>query len=132
MGAQVFNIPIKFGTLFAITVLKTIRDMKKFNEFQRGDMFFFNPLDKDWMKPEVYVMLEEGIVQGYPAKVFIKNSALVKHLISNYEPYPSDTWAFTEAYFGNMEEIGHIIPIDDLREADELCDKYNLTMDSNF
>ena len=104
--------------------------MKKFNEFQQGDMFFFNPLDKYWMKPEVYVMLEEGIVQGYPAKTFIKNSAPVNHLISNYEPYPSDNWAFTEGYFNQMVEVGHIVPIDDLREADELCEKFNLTMET--
>ena len=92
-------------------------------------MFFFNPLDKDYMKPEVYVMIEEGIVQGYEAKTFIKNSALVKHLISNYTPYPSDLWAFTDGYFNHLAELGHIIPIDTLREADELCEKFNLTME---
>ena len=93
-------------------------------------MFFFNPLDKDFMKPEVYVMLREGKVQGYDAKTFIKNSALVKHLISNYEPWPSDLWAFTDVYFNQLVEAGHIIPIDDLREADDLCEKFNLTMES--
>ena len=106
--------------------------MKQFSDFQKGDMFFFNPLDLNYMKPEVYVMLEEGIVQGYPAKVFIKNSALVKHLVSNYEPSPFDNWAFTEGYFSRMMEEGHIVPIDDLREAEDLCKAHNLTMDNNF
>jgi predicted patatin/cPLA2 family phospholipase len=75
------------------------------------------------------VMMEEGIVQGREAKTFIKNSALVKHLISNYTPWQSDLWAFTDSYFDKLVEQGHIIPIDDLREADELCEKFNLTME---
>jgi hypothetical protein len=103
--------------------------MKKLSEYQKGDMFFFNPLHMDFMKPDVYVMMEEGIVQGREAKTFIKNSALVKHLISNYTPWPSDLWAFTDSYFEKLVEQGHIIPIDDLREADELCEKFNLTME---
>jgi hypothetical protein len=28
-----------------------------------------------------------------------------------------------------MTEKGHFIPIDDLREADELCEKFSLTME---
>ena len=103
--------------------------MKKFNEYQKGDMFFFNPLHMKFMKPDVYVMMEEGTVQGYSAKTFIRNSALVEHLISNYTPCPSDLWAFTEGYFEKLAEQGHIIPIDDLREAEELCEKFNLTME---
>jgi len=103
--------------------------MKQFSDFKKGDMFFFNPLDKDWMKPGVYVMMEEGIVQGFEAKTFIKNSALVKHLISNYQPYPSDIWAITDAFYGRMSEAGHFIPIEDLREADDICNKFNLKME---
>lgn len=91
--------------------------MKQFSDFKKGDMFFFNPLDKDWMKPEVYVMMDEGIVQGFEAKTFIKNSALVKHLISNYQPYPSDIWAITDAYYKNMSE------------AEDICEKFNLKME---
>jgi len=100
--------------------------MKRFSDFKKGDMFFFNPLDKDWMKPEVYVMMEEGIVQGFEAKTFIKNSALVKHLISNYQPYPSDIWAITDAYYKNMSEAGHFIPIEDLRETEDIRNKFGL------
>lgn len=103
--------------------------MKQFSNFKKGDMFFFNPLDKDWMKPEVYVMMDEGIVQGREAKTFIKNSALVKHLISNYQPYPSDIWAFTDGYFEKMVEQGHITPIEDLREAEDICEKFGLKME---
>lgn len=103
--------------------------MKQFSDFKKGDMFFFNPLDKDWMKPEVYVMMDEGVVQGFEAKTFIKNSALVKHLISNYQPYPSDIWAITDAYYKNMSETGHFIPIEDLREAEDICEKFSLKME---
>ncbi len=103
--------------------------MKQFSDFKKGDMFFFNPLDKDWMKPEVYVMMDEGVVQGFEAKTFIKNSALVKHLISNYQPCPSDIWAISDTYYKNMSEAGHFIPIDDLREAEDICEKFNLKME---
>ena len=103
--------------------------MKQFSDFKKGDMFFFNPLDKDWMKPEVYVMMDEGVVQGFEAKTFIKNSALVKHLISNYQPCPSDIWAITDAYYKNMSEAGHFTPIEDLREAEDICEKFNLQME---
>lgn len=104
--------------------------MKQFSEFKKGDMFFFNPLDKDYMKPEVYVMLDEGIVQDAEAKTFIKNSALVKHLISNYQPYPSDLWAITDTYYERMSEGGYIVPIEDLREAEDICNKFGLKMEA--
>lgn len=103
--------------------------MKQFSDFKKGDMFFFNPLDKDWMKPEVYVMMDEGVVQGFEAKTFIKNSALVKMCISNYQPCPSDIWAITDTYYKNMSEAGHITPIDDIREAEAICDRLNLQME---
>ena len=103
--------------------------MKQFSDFKKGDMFFFNPLDKDWMKPEVYVMMDEGVVQGVEAKTFIKNSALVKMCIGNYQPYISDTWAITDSYYKNMSEAGHFIPIDDIREAEAICDRLNLQME---
>jgi hypothetical protein len=103
--------------------------MKQFSDFKKGDMFFFNPLHMNFMEPEVYVMMDEGIVQGFEAKTFIKNSALVKHLINNYQPYSGDLWAITDAYYQKMSEAGHIIPIDDLREADIICKKFNLKME---
>ena len=103
--------------------------MKQLSDFKKGDMFFFNPLHMNFMEPEVYVMMDEGIVQGFEAKTFIKNSALVKHLINNYQPYSGDLWAITDAYYKKMSEAGHIIPIDDLREADIICKKFNLKME---
>jgi hypothetical protein len=103
--------------------------MKQFSDFKKGDMFFFNPLDKDWMKPEVYVMMDEGVVQGFKAKSFIKNSTLVKVCISNYQPRPSDLWAITDAYYKKMSEAGHFIPIEDLREVEDICEKFNLKME---
>lgn len=103
--------------------------MKQFSDFKKGDMFFFNPLDKGYMEPEVYVMMDEDIVQGFEAKTFIKNSALIKHLISNYQPYPSDVWAITDTYYKKMCESGHITPIEDLREAEDICEKFNLKME---
>lgn len=103
--------------------------MKQFSDFKKGDMFFFNPLDKDYMKPEVYVMMDEGIVQGVEAKSFIKNSALVQHIISNYQPNQSDVWVITDAYYKKMSEAGHFIPIEDLREAEDICEKFILKME---
>ena len=103
--------------------------MKQFSDFKKGDMFFFNPLDKDYMKPEVYVMMDEGKVRGFSTKTFIKNSALVKMCICNYQPYPSDIWALTDRFFEDMAEAGHITPIDDIREAEAICDRLNLQME---
>jgi len=103
--------------------------MKHFSDFNKGDMFFFNPLNLDFMKPEVYVMMDEGDVQDVNAKSFIVNSALVKHLTSNYEPSTSDIWAMSEKYFSSMQDKGHFIPIDDLREVEDICRKFNLKME---
>jgi hypothetical protein len=121
----------EFGTLIANIIMKPKKNdiMKQFSDFKKGDMFFFNPLDKDYMKPEVYVMMDEGKVRGYSTKTFIKNSALVKMCIGNYQPYPSDIWALTDCLFKDMAEAGHITPIDDIREAEAICDRLNLQME---
>ena len=103
--------------------------MKRFSDFKKGDMFFFNSLNLDFMQPEVYVMVDESIVQDTNTKSFIENSALVKHLISNYEPSTSDIWAITERYFNSMQDKGHFIPIDDIREAEDICEKFGLKME---
>ena len=93
-------------------------------------MFFFNPKEKTYMKPEVYVLLKDGIVQDQKARIFVKNSALVKFSLNNEKPSFCDTWAFTYSnYFDNMTKNGYFIPIEDLREADELCEKFGLTME---
>lgn len=99
--------------------------MKQFSDFKKGDMFFLNPLDKDALKPEVYLMIDEDD----EAKTFIKTSALGKYLVSNYQPHLSDTWAITETYYNKMSKTGYFIPIDDLREAEEICKKFNLKME---
>lgn len=104
--------------------------MKKLCEYKKGDMFFFNPLEMDYMNPEVYVLMKDDVVQGRPARIFIKSAALVRFLLHKKRPTSSDTWAFSsDRYFESMTEKGHFIPIDDLREADELCEKFSLTME---
>lgn len=99
--------------------------MKQFSDFKKGDMFFLNPLDKDALKPEVYLMIDEDD----EAKTFIKTSALGKYLVSNYQPHLSDTWEISAGYYKKMSEAGYFIPIDDLREAEEICKKFNLKME---
>ena len=99
--------------------------MKQFSDFKKGDMFFLNPLDKDALKPEVYLMIDEND----EAKTFIKTSALGKYLTSNYYPHLSDTWEISAGYYKKMSEAGYFIPIEDLREAEEICKKFNLKME---
>ena len=46
--------------------------MKRFSDFKKGDMFFFNPLNLDFMQPEVYVMVDESIVQDTNTKSLLR------------------------------------------------------------
>lgn len=103
--------------------------MKQFSDFKKGDMFFLNPLDKDSLKPEVYVMMDEDATPGFETKTFIKSSALVKHLTNKYQPHLSDTWEISAGYYKKMSNAGYFIPIDDLREAEDICKKFNLKME---
>lgn len=95
------------------------------SEMKKGDMFLFIPqgMARCYMKAEVFVKMHDDTVnvQGYDASRFIKNSALVKHLISNYEPMPSDCWALTDKFFNGQVEEKCIFPISDLREVDAIC-----------
>lgn len=95
---------------------------------QKGDMFFRNPKDKDFIKPEVYVKMENAEVQGRQASIFIKNSALVKICTGNYEPYPSDRWAITDEYYDEMVKDGYAIPISDIKEVEKICPEYKIDL----
>lgn len=95
----------------------------KASEMNKGDMFLYkgNPLCGG--KPEVYVKTHDGTtdVQGIEASVFIKNSALVRTLTSNYTPDFTDQWALGDQYFARKVEEGEFIPINDIREASGIC-----------
>lgn len=92
------------------------------SEMEVGAMFICTFKEK----PEVYVKTGEGEVQGVKATIFIKNSALVKHLISNYEPSCFDQWAMRDDYYVKSVESGAFIPISDIKEVAKYYPDYKM------
>ena len=99
---------------------------------KNGDMFLFIPqgVEREYMSTEIYVKMHDDTVnvQGCDASRFIKNSALVKTLISNYGTAPRDIWSFTDKFFNELMEANYIFPIKDLQEAEAICKERGVDM----
>lgn len=96
----------------------------KASEMKKGDMFLFVPkgMARCYMEPDIFVKMHDDtiVVQGVEASRFIRNSALVATLISNYEPAIDDCWAISDRFFNGQVEEGVIRPIGDIREAEAI------------
>lgn len=99
--------------------------MTKPSQMNKGDMFLYIP-NYEGGTPEVYIKVETTKVQGREATIFVKNSALVRHLTSNYELAPYDNWAIGDTYYETMVKQGAFRPIDSIDEANEICPDFRV------
>ena len=88
---------------------------------EKGQMFLH--FDKSYMeKPRVWVKVEDAVDQ--PVSRFVDNQALVRFSIdgsTHIAPY--EKWYITDRYYDYNVKNGEFIPISDLNEMDDLCEK---------
>lgn len=88
---------------------------------KKGDMFLY--ISKTiGVEPDIFVKMHDDTieVQGIETSRFIRNSALVATLISNYEPALNDCWAISDRFFNEQLANGSFRPISDIREAEAI------------
>lgn len=99
--------------------------MTKPSEMNKGDMFLYLPTYENGI-PEVFVKVENSVVRGVNCTIFVKNSALIRHLVYDYELAPWDNWAIGDKYYETKVGEGVFIPIDDIREVEKYCPDFKL------
>ena len=91
----------------------------------QGQMFLYHsmpfPHSCTENKTEVWVKVadtEEG------RSMFVNNDAMVKISIkAQSELNITDKWSISDEYYGRMVREGKFVPLDDLREADDICEQ---------
>ena len=70
-----------------------------------------------WVK----VTDEEGLSERTTRSIFVNNNALVKLSVNpNYKLKNEDKWSISDEYYGRMVRLGWFVPIDDLRDLDNI------------
>lgn len=92
-----------------------------------GQMFayFRKPICDDEMPmPSVFVKVANNTADGEEISLFVDNQALVRFSIdgsTHIAPY--EKWYITDRYYDYNVKNGEFIPISDLNEMDDLCEK---------
>lgn len=100
--------------------------MKKSN-IAKGQMFvqFPQPISElqETPKPRVWVKVSE--YEGREdLSVFIDNDALVGFSIGAVKQFGiMDRWLISDNYYNDNVKAGKFVPIDDLREVEEICNE---------
>lgn len=92
-----------------------------------GQMFIhFTPTYMD--KPKVWVKVKSEIFGNHygedkeEVSLFVDNIAMVKVAINpNYKIGLTEKWNITDGYYGKMVRKGEFVPLDDLRQCDDIC-----------
>ena len=92
-----------------------------------GQMFIhFNPTYMD--KPKVWVKVKSEIFGNHygedteEVSRFVDNNAIVMTIINpNYKIGLTEKWSITDGYYGQMVRKGEFVPIDDMRQCDDIC-----------
>ncbi len=92
-----------------------------------GQMFIQFPKPTDYQpepQPRVWVKVSDEFVWGEGVSLFVDNNAIVRKCVN-----PSarigvmERWYVTDGYYGESVRKGDIVPIDDLRETDGICEE---------
>ena len=101
--------------------------MEKTNIAQ-GQMFIH--FDASYMeKPRVWVKVSNKVFGSHHGEnkeevsVFVDNAAIVKFAVNGRQPSIVDKWNISDGYYGRMVREGKFIPIDGLRETDDICEQ---------
>ena len=86
----------------------------------QGQMFIhYNPDHMD--NPKVWVKVDDT---GEEPSVFIDNKAMVRFAIDKtYKSSIIERWLITDRYYGEMVQKGEFVPVDDLTQADRICEE---------
>lgn len=92
----------------------------------KGQMFiqFPQPIAElqDAPKPRVWVKVANETMSGEEISLFVDNNALVRLSIGQLKSFGiRDKWYITDTYYGYNVRKGDFVPIDDLREVDDIC-----------
>lgn len=94
-----------------------------------GQMFLhFSPTYMD--RPKVWVKVKSEVFGNHygedteEVSLFVDNNAIVKVSINpNYKIGLPERWSITDGYYDKMVQKGEFVPLDDLRETDQICKK---------
>lgn len=94
-----------------------------------GQMFIhFTPTYME--KPKVWVKVKSEIFGNHygedteEVSLFVDNNAIVKSAINpNYKIGLTERWNITDPYYGKMVREGKFVPIDDLRDVEDITEQ---------
>ena len=98
----------------------------------KGQMFiqFPQPIAElqDTTNPRVWVKIKSEVLGNHygedkeEVSLFVDNNALVRLSIGQLKSFGlRDKWYITDTYYGYNVRKGDFVPIDDLREVDDIC-----------
>lgn len=110
--------------------------MEKSNIAQ-GQMFiqFPQPIAElqDTPKPRVWVKVKNEELDGKEVSLFIDNEVLMLIAIGAWDIKEKgigihDKWYVTDEYYGKCVREGKFVPIDDLRQVEDICQQLGYEM----
>lgn len=80
-------------------------------------------------KPKVWVKLDNDDSCNQPLSYFVDNDALIGFSIGVVKEFGiRDKWYISDGYYEKCVREGKFVPIDDLREVEEICHSRGLEM----
>lgn len=73
-------------------------------------------------KPKVWVKMDDDVLNEL--SLFVDNEALAKISIGSIKKFGiRDKWYISDGYYGQCVREGKFVPVDDLREVDDICEQ---------
>lgn len=103
----------------------------KMSLIPKGQMFLQLPSTivelQDTYKPRVWVKADNADIEG--VSLFVDNDALIGFSIGVVKKFGiRDKWYISDTYYNECVREGKFVPIEDLREVEEICHSRGLEM----